>query len=158
MTDLVTVTGYVATPPRHIVTSAGLPITTFRIVSNQRRFDRQQQKWVEAGANWYTIASFRKLAVNVEKSIEKGQNVVVTGRVRIRDWESGERTGTTVEIEADAIGHDLSWGTATFVRTPTADRPAELRAVEPGEGGGEPAPEPDAAEAETWAPAAALPF
>ncbi len=49
--------------------------------------------------------------------IAKGQRVVVTGRLRVRDWESGDRTGTTVELDADAIGHDLSWGTAVFTRS-----------------------------------------
>jgi len=158
MTDLVTVTGYVATPPKHIVTSAGLPITTFRLVSNQRRFDRNQQKWVEVGANWYTIASFRRLAIGVEKSIEKGQQVIVTGRVRIRDWESGERSGTTVEIEADAIGHDLAWGTATYTRTPAADRSAEPAPAEGSEPDGVSEPESATDDAAAWAPAAALPF
>lgn len=45
------------------------------------------------------------------------QRVIVTGRVRIRDWESGEKSGTTVEIDAEAIGHDLTWGRATFTRS-----------------------------------------
>ena len=29
----------------------------------------------------------------------------------------GERAGTSVEVEADSIGHDLSWGSAKFTRT-----------------------------------------
>jgi single-strand DNA-binding protein len=35
----------------------------------------------------------------------------------VRDWDNGERTGTSVEIEADVIGHDLTWGNAVFTRT-----------------------------------------
>jgi single-strand DNA-binding protein len=35
----------------------------------------------------------------------------------VRDWDNGERAGTSVEIEADSIGHDLSWGSAKFTRT-----------------------------------------
>lgn len=67
--------------------------------------------------NWYTITSFRQLALNASTSIEKGQRVVVAGRLRIREWDNGERVGTTVEIEADSIGHDLLWGTSTFTRS-----------------------------------------
>ncbi len=37
--------------------------------------------------------------------------------MRVRDWDNGERAGTSVEIEAEAIGHDLSWGSAVFTRT-----------------------------------------
>ena len=39
------------------------------------------------------------------------------GRLRVRDWDNGERAGTSVEIEAENIGHDLVWGSSTFVRT-----------------------------------------
>jgi single-strand DNA-binding protein len=35
----------------------------------------------------------------------------------VRDWDNGERAGTSVEIEAESIGHDLSWGSAVFTRT-----------------------------------------
>ena len=40
MTDTITLTGLVATTPRHLVTSEGLPITSFRLASTQRRYDR----------------------------------------------------------------------------------------------------------------------
>lgn len=33
MSDRITITGLVATQPRHIVTSEGLPITSFRLAS-----------------------------------------------------------------------------------------------------------------------------
>lgn len=117
MSDQITLTGLVATTPRHLVTSEGLPITSFRLASTRRRFDRGQQKWIDAETNWFTVTAFRGLAVNVVGSIAKGQRVLVTGRLRVRDWESGERAGTTVEVDADALGHDLTFGTADFTRT-----------------------------------------
>jgi len=117
MTDIITLTGLVATSPRHIVTSEGLAITSFRLASNQRRFDRTQNAWVDGDTNWYTITAFRQLGTHVASSVEKGQRVIVAGRVRIRDWESGEKSGTTIEIDAESIGHDLTWGRATFTRS-----------------------------------------
>jgi single-strand DNA-binding protein len=117
MTDTITLTGLVATNPRHIVTSEGLAITSFRLASNQRRFDRGQNAWVDGDTNWYTVTAFRQLGTHVATSVEKGQRVIVTGRVRIRDWDSGEKTGTTVEIDAEAVGHDLTWGRATYTRS-----------------------------------------
>lgn len=120
MTDTITLTGLVATSPRHIVTSEGLTITSFRLASNQRRFDRAQNAWVDGDTNWYTVTAFRQLGTHVASSIEKGQRVIVVGRVRIRDWESGEKSGTTIEIDAEAVGHDLTWGRATFTRTVVA--------------------------------------
>lgn len=122
MTDSITLTGIVATAPRHIVTTEGLTISSFRLASAQRRFDRSQEKWIDVDTNWYTITAFRQLGVNCAGSISKGDRVLVTGRLKIREWVNGERTGTTVDIEADAIGHDLSWGTSVFSRTISTSR------------------------------------
>ncbi len=128
MTDTITLTGLVATTPRHIVTSDGLPITSFRLASTTRRFDRTENRWIDGDTNWYTITAFRQLAVNSAQSISKGQHIILTGSLRIREWESDERTGTNIEVEAESIGHDLAWGTAAFSRSvniPTELEPAE---------------------------------
>ena len=116
MTDTITLTGLVATTPRHLMTSEGLAITSFRLASSLRRFDRAANRWVDGDTNWYTVSSFRALAENCASSISKGDRVVVVGTLRIRDWENTDRSGTTVEVEAEVIGHDLSWGTASYVR------------------------------------------
>ena len=135
MTDILSITGLVATTPRHLVTSDGLPITSFRLASTQRRYDRGAQKWIDAETNWYTVTTFRQLAINIVGSIEKGQRVVVTGRLRVRDWQTGDRAGTNVEIDADAVGHDLAWGTAVYTRSVAstiahdADLPSDRAAV-----------------------------
>lgn len=120
MPDAITLTGLVATPPRHLVTSEGLPITSFRLASSQRRFDRSQEKWVDGDTNWYTVTAFRQLALNSNASLEKGHRVIVSGRLKIREWQNGEKSGTTIEIDADSIGHDLTWGTAAFTRSVSA--------------------------------------
>jgi single-strand DNA-binding protein len=120
MSDTITLTGIVATTPRHLVTSAGLAITSFRLASGQRRFDRKKNAWVDASTNWYTVSTFRHLARNVVRSVRKGEHVLVVGRLRIRDWENADRVGTAVEVEADCVGHDLTWCTTTFVRSAPA--------------------------------------
>ena len=125
MSETITVMGLVATTPRHLVTQDGLPITSLRLAASTRRFDTAQNKWVDGETNWYTITSFRQLAINMASSIGKGERIMVTGKLRVRDWDNGERAGTSVEIEAESVGHDLRWGTATFTRTVlTLDEPA----------------------------------
>jgi single-strand DNA-binding protein len=111
------VAGLVATTPRHLVTQDGLPITSFRLACSQRRFDRSQNKWVDGETNWFTVTAFRQLAINLATSINKGERVLAHGRLRVRDWDNGERAGTSVEIEAEHVGHDLVWGNAQFTRT-----------------------------------------
>lgn len=114
MSEKLSVCGIVATTPRHIVTSEGVAITSFRLASSQRRYDRQLSRWVDMDTNWYTVTAFRQLALNSSVSLSKGDRVLATGRVRVRDWEHDGRSGTAVEIEADALGHDLSWGESRF--------------------------------------------
>lgn len=117
MSETITVSGLVATTPRHLVTQDGLPITSFRLAASQRRFDRSKNQWIDGDTNWYTVTAFRQLAINVAGSVSKGERIVVSGKLRVRDWDNGERAGTSVEIEADSIGHDLSWGSSVFTRT-----------------------------------------
>lgn len=115
--ETTTITGLVATTPRHLITPDGLPITSFRLASSNRRYDRAKGEWVDGETNWFTITAFRTLAVNVSKSIGKGDRIIVSGELRVRDWDNGERVGTSVEVEASSVGHDLSWGTSVFTRT-----------------------------------------
>ena len=117
MSEQITVSGLVATNPRHIVTQDGLPITSFRVAAQHRRFDRVQQKYIDGETNWFTVTAFRQLAVNAAGSINKGDRVLIVGDLRVRDWDNGERAGTSVEIEATHLGHDLAWGTSTYIRT-----------------------------------------
>lgn len=117
MSESFTVSGLVATTPRHLVTQEGLPITSFRLASSKRRFDRTKKIWVDGETNWFTITSFRQLAINSAGSISKGDRIIVSGRLKVRDWDNGERSGTSVEIDAESLGHDLSWGTSEFSRT-----------------------------------------
>jgi len=117
MTDTMTISGFVATTPRHLITNEGLSVTSFRLASNLRRFDRSKNSWVDAGTNWYSVSTYRQLASNVVGSISKGDRVLVTGRLRISEWGDGDKRGVNIDLDAEALGHDLRWGTASFTRT-----------------------------------------
>jgi single-strand DNA-binding protein len=87
------------------------------LAASHRRFDRAQNKWVDGETNWFTVTSFRQLAINSAGSVSKGDRIMVAGKLRVRDWDNGERAGTSVEVEADSLGHDLCWGSSVFTRT-----------------------------------------
>lgn len=118
MNDTITICGIVATEPRHLVTDTGVAITSLRLASPSRRFDRATGVWTNGATNWFTVTAFRSLAANVHKSLKKGDRIVVTGRVRIRTWERDGRGGTSVEVDAEGIGHDLAWGISNWIRVP----------------------------------------
>ena len=81
------------------------------------RIAKRKKRFVDVATNWFTVTAFSQLAVNAATSISKGDRVIVTGELIVRDWDNGERAGTSVEIEANTIGHDLVFGSSTFVRT-----------------------------------------
>jgi len=116
MNDLITVTGVVGSDPRAIVAGEELRITSFRLASSRRYFNRATGGWEDAGTNWYTVSAFRQLGFNANASLRKGEHVVVHGRLKQRPWQAGDKAGVAIEIEADAIGHDLSWGMTQLQR------------------------------------------
>jgi single-strand DNA-binding protein len=124
MYDTIAITGNLADDPVLKHTNAGLTIASFRVGSGQRRFDHTANAWVDGETNWYAVSAFRSLAEHAHASLKRGDRVVVTGRLRVRNWENGTKRGTSVEIDAESIGHDLLWGTSTFTKTPRASAPA----------------------------------
>ncbi|QNA92576.1 MULTISPECIES: single-stranded DNA-binding protein [unclassified Microbacterium] len=129
MIDTLTIVGRVATDPTQAQTAGGVPVTNFRVASTHRRFDLATQEWSDSGTNWFSVAAFRQLGENAKASLRTGDSVIVTGRLKIRDWESNGRHGTSVDIEADAIGHDLRWGTTAYRPRPrsTSSEPDAAR-------------------------------
>ncbi|MDN3494485.1 single-stranded DNA-binding protein [Planococcus sp. APC 4015] len=119
---MITVTGNVATPPELKLTPAGVSLTKFRVASTERRWDRETSSWIDGHTNWYSVTLFRGLADHAYRSISKGDRVILSGTVRVKAWDNGVKQGADAEIEADAIGHDLRWGTTTFTKSarPTA--------------------------------------
>ncbi|GAA1186428.1 single-stranded DNA-binding protein [Nesterenkonia xinjiangensis] len=117
MNETVTVRGFIGNEVRTITTDKGLPISSFRLASTPRRFDRERGEWVDGETNWFTVTCFRALAQNVRTTVSKGDPVLVTGRLKVRQWanDTGQR-GTSVEIDADGVGHDLTFGTGSFIR------------------------------------------
>jgi len=113
---LVTLVGNVATELRANSSSGGVEVATFRIASTARRFERSAGVWVDSHTNYATVVCWRALARHVLASLHKGQPIVVTGRLQLKSWEKDGRSGLTAEIEALAVGHDLSRGTSVFTK------------------------------------------
>lgn len=116
MSEQIAVSGLIATDPRTHKTQDGLEITSFRLAATSRYFDRSKNEWASSNTNWFTVQAFRQLASNCAQSLNKGDRVVVHGKLKIRDWDNGERTGTSVEIDADSIGLDLAFGIGSLQR------------------------------------------
>jgi single-strand DNA-binding protein len=113
---MMTIVGNVVDTPRLRQTKNGHVVTNFRIASTSRRFDREQGTWVDDSTLFITVTCWRGFGQNVDKSLHKGQPVLVYGRYYMREYKVEEQLRTSYELEAVAVGHDLARGTSEFTR------------------------------------------
>ena len=113
---MITIVGNVVDTPRRRRTKNGHDVTNFRIASTSRRFDREQEKFVDNSTLYVNVTCWRQFAVNVDESVKKGQPVVVYGRYYMREYKVEEQLRSSYELEAVAVGHDLARGTSQFTR------------------------------------------
>ncbi|MEU5834166.1 single-stranded DNA-binding protein [Streptomyces diacarni] len=116
----VTVMGNVATKVDHWTSSSGVPVARFRLASTVRRFDKRTEQWTDASTSFYTVWAWRSLATNVASSVSRGEPVVVRGQLRLAEDEREGRRYLNADLTAATVGHDLSRGTAAFVRVSRA--------------------------------------
>ncbi|MFJ5925444.1 single-stranded DNA-binding protein [Kitasatospora sp. NPDC092948] len=129
---LVTMVGNAASNVTYRETAGGVAVASFRLASTERRFDRERGDWADGETTWVTVVAWRRLAVNLVGSVAKGDPVLVSGRLRVREWgEEGSRR-TEVEIDARAVGHDLARGTSLFKRAVEARAAEAATAAAPG--------------------------
>lgn len=114
----VTVVGTVCSEVRYSHSTAETtPTARFQIRTTPRRYDKRTGTWSDGDPSYYTATCFRTLADHVASSMGVGDPVVATGRLRINRWRRGEDHMVTAELDVQAIGHDLRWGTTVYRRS-----------------------------------------
>ncbi|MFI6792583.1 single-stranded DNA-binding protein [Nonomuraea sp. NPDC050383] len=117
MNDIyITLTGNVAAEPRQYTFEDGAKVTSLRVLTSHRYFDRKTGQWTDGERVCFAVRCWRSLGDNVAQSIKIGQPVVVSGKLRIREFGPEGDRRFMPEIEASAVGHDLRWGTGAFVK------------------------------------------
>jgi single-strand DNA-binding protein len=123
--------GNLVESPEVQVTSAGTSRARFRVASTERRRDPATDTWQDGESVFVQVTCWRRLAENVANSLDKGDRVIVSGR--LRQWVA-EKDGvrrTVHEIEADAVGPDLQRGIVTVARQRRAAVAAVPEPAEP---------------------------
>lgn len=120
----VIISGYVGTNVEFRSSNgSGYDRAVFRLGSTPRFRDRRDGVWRDQETVWMTVKAWRALAQNVAASVQRGEPVIVVGKLRAERWkgEDGEDHRRDV-LEASMVAHDLSRGTTAFRRS---ERPAE---------------------------------
>jgi single-strand DNA-binding protein len=104
----ITVVGNLVADPELRFTPSGQPVATFRVASTPRVMDRQTNEWKDGDSLFLTCNVWRQAAENVAESLQRGMRVLVTGRLKQRNYETKEGEKRTVyEIEVDDVGPSL---------------------------------------------------
>lgn len=115
----ITVVGNLTRDPELRFTNSGMAVATCGMAVNYRR--QKQGEWEEE-VSFFDVTAFGDLGENVAESLNKGNRIIVSGRLQQRSWETqdGDKR-SKVEIVADEIGPSLRWATADVTKTERRD-------------------------------------
>lgn len=105
---MVTVIGNVITDVKRRRTGDGEGPVGFRVATNERRFDKTTQQWVDGDRLYLSVTCWRRLADGVLLSLSKGDPVIVQGRLYTRHYELDGQKRSVTELDAWAVGPDLA--------------------------------------------------
>lgn len=117
---VITLVGNLVDDPELRFTPSGAAVANFRIASTPRTYDRQSGEWKDGESLFLSCSVWRNAAENVAESLQRGNRVVVVGRLKQRSYETrdGEKR-TVMELDVDEVGPSLRNATAKVVK---ADR------------------------------------
>lgn len=126
---LITIIGNLVDDPELRFTPTGDAVANFRVASTPRVFDRDAGEWSDGETLFLTCTLWRQFAENVAESLQRGQRVIVHGRLKQRSYENNEGERRTVyEIDADEVGPSLRFMTATLARRDAAEKEPDSKA------------------------------
>src|SRR5882672_12578890 len=113
----ITVIGNLTDDPELRFTPSGAAVAKFRIASTPRFLDKASGEWKDGEPLFLACNVWRQVAENVAESLQRGSRVIVSGRLRMRSYETKEgEKRTVIELEVDEIGPSLRYATAKVQR------------------------------------------
>lgn len=131
-------------------TPSGAAVVNFSVAVNHRRFNRDSGQWEQTGTDWWRVNAWRQMAENIAESFNKGDRVLVFGKVASREWEDRNGGGKRIawEITAEEVGHSCKFA-------PTSQRKAERQQSgqqsDRGQYGGRPSGQAEPPAEDPWA-------
>lgn len=109
--NCITLVGNITDDPELRFTPSGSAVANFTIAVN-RRFKNQSGQWEDKLDGFFKCSCWRDMAENVAESLQKGQRVMVVGRLQQRSWDDQEgNKRSAFEIQVDEVGPSLRWAT-----------------------------------------------
>lgn len=88
---------------------SGTAVCKLNMAFNSRKKNDATGQWEDDAVFFITGTLFKQAAENAAESLTKGTEVVVTGRVKTRQYEKDGEKRSTVELLIDSVGPSLAW-------------------------------------------------
>lgn len=136
----ITIIGNLTADPELRFTPSGQAVCNFTVASTARFFDKAKNEWAEGDSTFIRCSVWREMAENCAESLEKGNRVVVTGTLKVRQYETDKGKGTSVECDVEEVGPSLKWASAKITRNQrdTGQRDGGRQQQSRGQSGGDP--------------------
>lgn len=96
-----TVTGNVGKVNEQRITKTGKAMLTFSVASSDKK---------DGPVTWVEVVCFDEQAETCSQTLQKGQRVVVSGRMGLETYEKKDgSTGFSLRLMADEVGLSLRW-------------------------------------------------
>jgi single-strand DNA-binding protein len=113
-----TITGNLTADPELRFTGTGTAVAAFTVAASRRVYDQATDGWKDGDTLFLRCSAWRDLADHAAESLTKGTRVIVTGRLKQRQYETPEGDKRTVyELDVEDLGPSLKWATAKIART-----------------------------------------
>lgn len=118
-------TGNLTRDPEIRVFTSGKQVAKVSVAVNERRINAETKQWEDGETTFVDLVVFDRggLIENVVSSLTKGDRVIVSGTLRIREYDqkdpAGEPTGSkgrAVELLVDEIGPSLRFAQTVITK------------------------------------------
>src|SRR6185369_14372806 len=97
-----TITGNLVGDPEMRYIPSGAAVVSFVVASTPRTFDKAANEWKDGYPLYMNCSAWRQMAEHVAESLNKGDRVIVTGRLKSRTFETREgEKRTVIELDVD---------------------------------------------------------
>lgn len=130
----ITIAGNLTADPELKYTAGGFALCKFTVAVNRRV--KKGEEWDEQ-VSFFGCTVWREAAEQFSASVQKGDRVIVCGRLEQRSWEADDGSKrSVVEVQVDEVGASLKSATAQVQRIqrerPQAQqRPQQSRPQQP---------------------------
>lgn len=113
-----TIVGNLTADPSLKFVPNGAAVANFTVASTPRIKDKQTGEWKDGDPLFMRCNLWREAAENLAESLTRGARVIVTGRLKQRQFETrdGEKR-SVIELEVEEVGPSLRYATAKVTKT-----------------------------------------